>query len=769
MSSPHGVTEGESTTRPAPTGGSPAPVTVKASMEDRPQIGDERASNDYFTAMGQLQEAVSSREYLRAASVARRHLRQVPGFVRTWKREYGSFPVASIPVLEVGGTMLALAGDDEGLAEMRSLVASQPELEPWRSEVEQHIEDRRLFAAMIAAIEKNPGRLQPEIKTLIDADDGRRVATLISWLEKAGRLVREKKGKTYALWLPGMEGAKSSAPPPKRDVRSHRTDRERPSLREIDVAQLPYIPLPRAPLRWEEARVRDTSAWVPHITAEFEIRDAPEWELARVEKLPPQERPDTAFRELHPLKSGLLMIDDLGKADGFGPIPAAALQYGRDGTEKAKVPLLHGIYRIGVNPMGHGFIALSRDGVLHVYNDALELILETTLFDSPEIELLRKRLEVQAGELKNLLRAVALSPYSDRYLFTTVDEAWCIDMTGQGLWGVKLPSREGWTRISEPAETFGTSEDVHRALSLVGLSYPFAPDDLKGRYRKLAKEWHPDLNPGDRSANKKMQELTEAIELLTGLGEDGISVYTGVRYTREVSRSEVAVEGVLFSMSFSYEVGEIHAADWVYAASFAGSSNRVFLAAYSGRVVEVSEDGEPVRVYDVGSVPRRIVETGEYLYILTDTRLYVLQGEALHALIDTFDGGELIPTQTGFGLLEKKRFRWFGKDGVYVGSVVAKDPIRRVYATQGGDAGGNPNPPCFHPRSTGVVGIGGGALRLRGRGCCDSASSVRGKCSHDPARSFYLKWRGWLVRSSLQKIREFPLGFCSVASREHVK
>ncbi len=41
-------------------------------------------------------------------------------------------------------------------------------------------------------------------------------------------------------------------PAPKRDVRSHRRDRKLPRLREIDLERLPYVPLPRAPLRWEE-------------------------------------------------------------------------------------------------------------------------------------------------------------------------------------------------------------------------------------------------------------------------------------------------------------------------------------------------------------------------------------------------------------------------------------------------------------------------------------------------------------------------------------
>jgi hypothetical protein len=65
--------------------------------------------------------------------------------------------------------------------------------------------------------------------------------------------------------------------------------------------------------------------------------------------------------------------------------------------------------------------------------------------------------------------------------------------------------------------------------------------------------------------------------------------------------------------------------------------------------------------------------------LLTYTRLYVIKDNALHALIDIFEGGELVVAANGFGLLEKKRLRWFKPGGGYVGSVLTRDPIRRAY------------------------------------------------------------------------------------------
>ena len=90
-------------------------------------------------------------------------------------------------------------------------------------------------------------------------------------------------------------------------------------------------------------------------------------------------------------------------------------------------------------------------------------------------------------------------------------------------------------------------------------------------------------------------------------------------------------------------------------------------------------EGLLVRVYDIGAVPRRIAEMNDYLYILTDTRLYVVRGDELHAFISVPRAAELILSSTGFGLLENKRLRWFTSDGTYSGSLVSKTPIRRVY------------------------------------------------------------------------------------------
>jgi curved DNA-binding protein len=54
--------------------------------------------------------------------------------------------------------------------------------------------------------------------------------------------------------------------------------------------------------------------------------------------------------------------------------------------------------------------------------------------------------------------------------------------------------------------------DYYKTL---GLSKTATADDVKKAYRKLARKYHPDLNPNDESAHRKFQEINEANEVLS--------------------------------------------------------------------------------------------------------------------------------------------------------------------------------------------------------------------------------------------------------------
>ena len=50
---------------------------------------------------------------------------------------------------------------------------------------------------------------------------------------------------------------------------------------------------------------------------------------------------------------------------------------------------------------------------------------------------------------------------------------------------------------------------------VLGVGKDASPVDLKSAYRKLAVKYHPDKNPGDKAAEDKFKEASEAYGILS--------------------------------------------------------------------------------------------------------------------------------------------------------------------------------------------------------------------------------------------------------------
>src|SRR5258707_13338043 len=58
----------------------------------------------------------------------------------------------------------------------------------------------------------------------------------------------------------------------------------------------------------------------------------------------------------------------------------------------------------------------------------------------------------------------------------------------------------------------GKTKDYYEVL---GVKRGVADDEIKKAYRKLARKFHPDLNPGDKAAEEQFKQLQEAYDVLS--------------------------------------------------------------------------------------------------------------------------------------------------------------------------------------------------------------------------------------------------------------
>ena len=56
---------------------------------------------------------------------------------------------------------------------------------------------------------------------------------------------------------------------------------------------------------------------------------------------------------------------------------------------------------------------------------------------------------------------------------------------------------------------------------VLGVSKGATDDEIKKAYRKLAKQYHPDLNPGDKAAEAKFKEVNEAYDEINRMRSGG--------------------------------------------------------------------------------------------------------------------------------------------------------------------------------------------------------------------------------------------------------
>lgn len=219
----------------------------------------------------------------------------------------------------------------------------------------------------------------------------------------------------------------------------------------------------------------------------FTVSDDAPWTLTDERKLQGDERPDPTFDIVAIDAAGTWLLDRSGSIAERPEVKSVLRRMDRRGLLVGKKALAHDAYRTGVGFAGSSIAIMDSGGVLHIYDAALNVLVESNLRDDPRVVDHFRTIDTNYwGDFKSQVRAVDVAPEGDRYLFTLADEAWSCTASGRAVWGVVMPLKEGWKRVVGRSERFGVGREVDEALRLFGLSLPVSPADIKRKYRALA-------------------------------------------------------------------------------------------------------------------------------------------------------------------------------------------------------------------------------------------------------------------------------------------
>src|SRR5437016_14529442 len=91
-------------------------------------------------------------------------------------------------------------------------------------------------------------------------------------------------------------------------------------------------------------------------------------------------------------------------------------------------------------------------------------------------------------------------------------------------------------------------EDFYKIL---GVKRDAKPEEIKKAYRRLARKYHPDVNPGDKSAEERFKQTTEAFDVLSDPKKRAVYDRFG-QYSDNLADAAAKGAGATYKLGNSY-------------------------------------------------------------------------------------------------------------------------------------------------------------------------------------------------------------------------
>ncbi len=155
----------------------------------------------YFSFLDKIREHKKDKDYKEMLMHCQLSLSLIEPFIEYEKKEHGSFDISSIPAIEEASVFYGVYGSVGQLKNLKELVENIPELKPWEATVERGFLIAEITSKLYKYVKDNPGRLQREMKNYLGYDDGKLISIVAYYLERIGKIKREKAGNTYKLYI----------------------------------------------------------------------------------------------------------------------------------------------------------------------------------------------------------------------------------------------------------------------------------------------------------------------------------------------------------------------------------------------------------------------------------------------------------------------------------------------------------------------------------------------------------------------------------------